>query len=77
MGQSVPFESFRPNRDWTMVQRSKRDGMTGVSRTRERERICSFPAAPLNRERSALSVHAGKLKFSSLKEFVAAAPTFN
>jgi hypothetical protein len=50
MGQNVSFESFPPKRDWVMVDRGERDGMTGVLRTSVRERICSFLEEPLQRK---------------------------
>jgi len=73
MGQNVSFESFPRNRVWMMVERGGRDGMTGVLRTSERERICSFPEEPLHVERSVLfvrTVDVGKLKFSSFDDLV-------
>ena len=73
MGQNVSFESFPRNRDWMMVERGERDGMSGVLRTSERERICSFPEEPLREERSVLFVRTadvGKLKFSSFDDLV-------
>ncbi len=71
MGQSVSFESFPPHRDWRLIERGERDGMAGVVRTSERERICLFPDEPLHGERSVLFVRtadAGKLKFSSFDD---------
>lgn len=73
MGRGVSFESFPLSRAWAMIARDERDGMPGVLRTSERERLCSFPDEPLTRERLVLFVRtadAGKLKFSSFDDLI-------
>jgi polar amino acid transport system substrate-binding protein len=73
MGQDVSFEFFPTRRAWMMIARGERDGKTGVVRTSERERICSFPDEPLHEERSVLFVRTadvGRLKFSSFDDLI-------
>src|SRR5271156_3820564 len=43
MGQEGSFEELPFSRSWAMVAGGERDGIFGVVRTGERERICSFP----------------------------------
>jgi polar amino acid transport system substrate-binding protein len=73
MGQDVSFEAVPPNRSWTMVVRGERDGILAVLRSRERERICSFPDEPLSQNRWVMFVRAAdgeSLKFSSNEDLV-------
>jgi polar amino acid transport system substrate-binding protein len=73
MGQDISVEAFPTNRDWRMVLRGEADGMLGVLRSTERERICSFPDEPLGHGRWVLFVRAadvGKLKFTSFDDLV-------
>jgi polar amino acid transport system substrate-binding protein len=71
IGQDASFEYFPTNRSWRMVLRGEADGIVGVWRNSERERICSFPDEPLGQERWVLFVRTadiGKLKVSSFDD---------
>jgi polar amino acid transport system substrate-binding protein len=73
MGQQASFETFPARRSWMMMARGESDGIFGVIRTSERERICSFPDEPLVQDRYVFFVRTadvGKLKFSSLDDLV-------
>ncbi len=73
MGQEVSFERPPANRAWRMIASGERDGLIYTTRTGEREEICSFPDAPLHRDRVALSVRTadfGKLKLPSCNDLV-------
>jgi polar amino acid transport system substrate-binding protein len=73
MGQQASFEIFPARRGWMMMARGESDGVVGVLRTSERERICSFPDEPLVQDRYVFFVRTadvGKLKFSSLDDLV-------
>jgi polar amino acid transport system substrate-binding protein len=73
MGREASFEEFPFSRSWAMVASSERDGIFGVVRTGERERICTFPDEPLTQERWVFFVRtadAGILKFSSFDDLV-------
>ena len=59
MGQEGSFEELPFSRSWAMVAGGERDGIFGVVRTGERERICSFPDEPLTRERWVFSRSTG------------------
>jgi polar amino acid transport system substrate-binding protein len=73
MGQEGSFEELPFSRSWAMVAGGERDGIFGVVRTGERERICSFPDEPLTRERWVFFVRtadAGRLTFSSFDDLI-------
>jgi polar amino acid transport system substrate-binding protein len=71
MGQDASYEYYPTNRGWMMIARGEADGIVGVWRNNERERICSFPDEPLGLDRWVLfarKADAGKLKFSSFDD---------
>lgn len=73
MDQDVSFENFPTTRAWSMIVRGERDGMSAVLRTSAREKICTFPDEPLDRDGSVLFVRTadiGKLKFSSFGDLL-------
>lgn len=73
MGQDVSLEAFPTSRAWKMVLRGEADGMLAVSRSTEREQVCSFPDEPLTYTRYVLFVRTtdiGTLKFSSFDDLV-------
>jgi polar amino acid transport system substrate-binding protein len=73
MGQDASIEDVPRKRAWNMVFGGESDGMVGLFRTSERERICSFPDEPLTQGRVVLfmrTADVGKLRFSSFDDLV-------
>jgi polar amino acid transport system substrate-binding protein len=73
MGREASLEEFPFSRSWAMVAGGERDGIFGVVRTGERERICAFPDEPLTRERWVFFIRtadAGRLTFSSYDDLI-------